>query len=58
MFSFLKKKDDEYKNQKITYPLLGLILGSTVGYYVPFVFLFTKTDILFNRLYNFFSCII
>tara|TARA_Y100000768_G_scaffold379604_1_gene355560 strand:- start:706 stop:1878 length:1173 start_codon:yes stop_codon:yes gene_type:complete len=42
MFSFLKKKDDKYKNQKITYPLLGLILGSTVGYYVPFVFLFTK----------------
>ena len=42
MFSFLKKRDDEYKTQKITYPLLGLILGSTVGYYVPFVFLFTK----------------
>ena len=42
MFSFLKKKEDEYKTQKITYPILGLLLGSTVGYYVPIVFLFTK----------------
>ena len=42
MFSSLKKKDDEYKQNKIKYPILGLILGSTVGYYAPFVFLFTK----------------
>ena len=42
MFSSLKKKDDEYKQNKIKYPILGLILGSTVGYYSPFVFLFTK----------------
>ena len=42
MFSSLKKKDDEYKQNKIKYPILGLILGTTVGYYTPFVFLFTK----------------
>ena len=42
MFSSLKKKDDEYKQNKISYPILGLILGSTIGYYAPFVFLFTK----------------
>jgi hypothetical protein len=42
MFSLLKKKDDEYKQNKVTYPVLGLILGGTLGYYAPFVFLFTK----------------
>ena len=42
MFSSLKKKDDEYKHNKIKYPILGLILGTTMGYYAPFVFLFTK----------------
>jgi hypothetical protein len=42
MFSSIKKKDDEYKQQKITYPILGLLLGTTLGYYAPFVFLFTK----------------
>lgn len=42
MFSSIKKKDDEYKQQKITYPILGIILGTTLGYYSPIVFLFTK----------------